>query len=860
MVDDQAGPLTDPVGWGPPLDAPRRSALGAVFAATGAAALISQVAWQRIIALHAGMDLESSATVVAAFLAGLGLGFLAGGAVADRCTRRRALLALAGSNLVVALYGVVSVWLLYDLYRHLARTLDPLPARMAFNAALLIVPTFFGGMGLPLMARVITTDVDGAGAQVGRFNALNTFGAALGALVANWFLLGMYGFAGSVRIAAGLHLLAALLYLAVRAVGWRGGAATRRARAMGAGVTVSMVVGTWLLADVFFGSIRRFGELHLPVAVASSVAVAALGWAIFLATGSAPNPAVEAGEPREAPASAPDLMDGARRPWPARTWYLVYGCTGAVALGFEVVVLRIVAGVMRSNTYTFGHVLGLYLAMLAVGGLLGSWLQPRVADQRRTFLWLQFSVGASALLGVVVVVSVLPHTPLSSTLHDWFVTDGFTDGFVAGLPTMALFGVGIPLVLLGLPVLAMGASHPFAQGLVTDDLAHLGDRTGRLMGANIVGNVVGTLVTTFVLVDRLGSGGSMRLLVLTLVVPGVAAVVLAPSRRRQVAGAVAVVGVVVATVVVAPSNQRLWRALSNPGARTVVVAEDRSCASAIEQFDDTDLRLTIGATSQNGYPFDDFHVLVGLLPVLQAPHAKTALAVGFGIGSTSYGMLAADQLDRVTSVELCGGNYRLAHGLAQQGLPEFVRLDTDPAHQELVGDGRRHLLVTHRTYDVITPDTVRPNAPGSGNLYSTQFQALIRDRLAPGGITSAWYPTFRSLNGVTTTFPYVLGLAVASYNGSHLYLASDAPLVYDRTELLARFDALPRSAFSAEQRASLRRTIATARVTCYTAGHVARRQRASDVNDDLFPRDEYVLANGGANGVIVQDRIVRTCR
>ena len=37
-------------------------------------ALCLQVVWQRVISIHGGVDLFSSATVVAAFMAGLGLG------------------------------------------------------------------------------------------------------------------------------------------------------------------------------------------------------------------------------------------------------------------------------------------------------------------------------------------------------------------------------------------------------------------------------------------------------------------------------------------------------------------------------------------------------------------------------------------------------------------------------------------------------------------------------------------------------------------------------------------------------------------------------------------------------------------
>ena len=55
-----------------PGDAPRRQIVVALFALTGFSALCLQVVWQRVISIHGGVDLFSSATVVAAFMAGLG--------------------------------------------------------------------------------------------------------------------------------------------------------------------------------------------------------------------------------------------------------------------------------------------------------------------------------------------------------------------------------------------------------------------------------------------------------------------------------------------------------------------------------------------------------------------------------------------------------------------------------------------------------------------------------------------------------------------------------------------------------------------------------------------------------------------
>jgi hypothetical protein len=64
---------------------------GLAFLLSGAAALLYQVAWQPILALHTGVGIESVAIIVAAFMAGPGLGSSAGGLLSPRLRPRTAL-------------------------------------------------------------------------------------------------------------------------------------------------------------------------------------------------------------------------------------------------------------------------------------------------------------------------------------------------------------------------------------------------------------------------------------------------------------------------------------------------------------------------------------------------------------------------------------------------------------------------------------------------------------------------------------------------------------------------------------------------------------------------------------------------
>jgi fucose permease len=69
-----------------------------VFFASGFAALVYQVIWQRLLTIFLGADVQSATLVVAAFMTGLGCGSLVGGQVADRVSRTCSVLCWAATT------------------------------------------------------------------------------------------------------------------------------------------------------------------------------------------------------------------------------------------------------------------------------------------------------------------------------------------------------------------------------------------------------------------------------------------------------------------------------------------------------------------------------------------------------------------------------------------------------------------------------------------------------------------------------------------------------------------------------------------------------------------------------------------
>ena len=745
-----------------------------LFAGTGFSALTLQVVWQRVISLHAGVDLFSITTVVSAFLAGLGLGSLLGGALADRLGPRRSLLAFAASNAVIGVFAWFSIWLFYDLYRSSVAAVDGVLSAFAFNFGLLIVPTTLMGLSLPLVARGLVERIDEAAPMVGRLYAVNTIGAGVGAGVSGWLLLGNLGFLGTVRLAGLLNLSAAILILTL----WK---------------TTS----------------RRSAQ---PVAPAAASRQPAAG-----------------------------------RPW---RWLGLYGLTGAVALGMELVFFRIIDALMRTNSYTFGHLLSLYLLLFGAGAAVASRLVRRTTRPARWFLGLQYGVGIAALTGLLLLIEVPARLGLSGPFDRHFAIGGYNSGGYRLDSTDELIRLGMvnlfgPLLIMGAPVVLMGMSFPFMQALVSERVETLGRRTGLLLFANVVGNVTGILLVGFVLLDRLGTSGSLRLLAGLLVLPGLGAAALAATRVRRVQLSVVAVGLLGAVLAVFPSNSQLWAYLHGTaeGENGFALAEDRACVTALKQVGTDDL-LYVNAASQNGYPFDDFHVLIGLVPTLIHQAPNHVLAVGLGIGATPYGMSRDRRVEHLDVVEICGGAVRLQGTLAARGAAESERLLDDQRVDLRVGDGRKFLLRAKEPFDVVTVDAVRPQSAFSGSLYSVQFFELVRSRLGAGGIVSGWIPTARVQNSITQAFPHVVRFTVASYHGAQFFLASERPIVFDRSTLLDRFRSLePDRWFSPSQTESIQDFLAVVEPVVVRDGRLPAVVGDADLNHDLMPRDEYFLNN-----------------
>ncbi|MBM3990904.1 MAG: spermine synthase [Planctomycetes bacterium] len=185
------------------------------YGLSGAAALIYQVVWQRWLVFTVGLSTVGIGIIVAGFLAGLGLGYLAGGRLADRLTPRAALGSFALLEVGIALCALASGPLLHG-WLPTVEGLGPRSPWLTFAVVfgLLLPPTFLMGASLPILSRSIAleTVLHQAG-FIARLYFVNTLGGAVAAAATALVLASTVGFDGAVRVGAALNLLCA-------ATGW----------------------------------------------------------------------------------------------------------------------------------------------------------------------------------------------------------------------------------------------------------------------------------------------------------------------------------------------------------------------------------------------------------------------------------------------------------------------------------------------------------------------------------------------------------------------------------------------------------------------------------------------------------------
>jgi len=450
--------------------------------------------------------------------------------------------------------------------------------------------------------------------------------------------------------------------------------------------------------------------------------------------------------------------------------------SGLTSLAYQTLWTRLLASGTGNSTYVFTLILALFLTGIALGAIAFNIVRPRIRN----------TVGLLAVAQLVVAALII--------IGGVWLLPGASTGVLAvnGTPGV-LFGAFFrTAALVVLPAtFVMGLSFPAASALVAGDDDEIGGRSGLLLASNTLGAIVGTFIVPFVVIPLIGSPSALALVAMLNAGLAVILALWGGLGGRVVRTAVAVGGAAMVVVLVGavalggffvdPSMARIQR----EGGTIVKSAEDEIASVQAGTDRSGNKHLWVTGTAMTLLTVDA--KMMPILPLIARPDAKDIAVVAFGMGSAFRAAvgagLNADAVELVPSVPKMFGTY----------YSDADKILAAPNGKVIVADGRNHIELTDRTYDIIVTDPPPPiESAGVSVISSADYYRAGKARLNPGGIMMQWVPwssqtmdeLLAHMRSFKSVFPEVA--IVFGPGGYGLFmLGSDEPITFDQADLEA---------------------------------------------------------------------------
>ena len=229
--------------------------------------------------------------------------------------------------------------------------------------------------------------------------------------------------------------------------------------------------------------------------------------------------------------------------------------------------------------------------------------------------------------------------------------------------------------------------------------------------------------------------------------------------------------------------------------REVVFFEDGlHAAVSVERTDLGDLAIKVnGKTDATAKGDARTQLMVGHVPLLLHPDPKEVLVIGLGSGMT-LGAVERYPVKAIEVVELEPAVVRAS---------ELFRPFTGDALNDrrvnlIVADGRNHLALSERQYDVIISQPSNPWVAGMANLFTREFFELSKKRLREGGVMCQWLHAYSMIPGDFKTIVATFQSVFPHMSLWEVKLGSDYLLIGSSEKLAIGYETL-RSRLSEER-------------------------------------------------------------
>ena len=706
---------------------------------SGCTALVYQTVWLRQFRLIFGASTAANAAVISIFMVGLGLGALILGRRVDR--HSSPLRFYAGIEVLVALSAAATPLILSGLDALYVATGGSLAmgtglatlARLGIAVIVLGLPTFAMGGSFPAVVKAIETSADASRRSVGLAYGMNTLGAVAGVALATFFLIEQLGNRWSLFLAVALNLVVAVVALRLA---------------------------------------RRAGRLP----------------------------------PHASPEISEDLARVSTESAVSSRFVLGAACSvGFVFFLMEIVWYRLLSPLLGGTSFAFGLILAVALAGIGTGGL-------GYAFRRRERVP---TLGGFAIVcGLEALLLAFP-----IALGDRIAVLAWLFRSSAESFAGQILGWIVVCVLVVFPVAVIaGFQFPMLIGLLGRGRKQVGRHVGTAYAMNTAGSILGAIAGGFGVLPLIGAVAAWKIAAVILLAVALFAMLLARSLESRGARpwATVVIALAAAGCLLAEGPTAGWRHSpigagrmnvvsplgvedENPevnwirdylqGRRRAMVWDVDGIESSIALGGDDAYAFIVNGKADGNARYDaGTQVMGGLTGALLHPDPRKALVIGLGSGSSAGWLAAVASIEKVDVIELEPAILGVAAACAPVN-ENVLENDKVTIH---IGDARELIRILDERYDVIFSEPSNPYRAGIASLYTVEFYAAARERLAQGGLFLQWLQAYEiDMETLRTIFASMLDVfphvEVWQTKAQDLLLVgAGSPPVLDRDRLAER--------------------------------------------------------------------------
>jgi spermidine synthase len=442
------------------------------------------------------------------------------------------------------------------------------------------------------------------------------------------------------------------------------------------------------------------------------------------------------------------------------------GLSGFFVLSLEQMWFRLAHLFLGGRIYVHSLVLAALLISLAIGAFLSPKLSKlKFTEQIPRMIYILLFAAISVAIGFMFFPQAIAYSvdlahPYHKTIHTVFFV---TFIFIAVIPGI-LLGLCFPL---SLKVIQTGMSTALGR---TRSLS-------KAIYINTFASVLGSLLATYVFFPVLGTVGSLKVLIGSLVVLALVGTwVFMPGRRKWevlLAGVGILIFIVIKPLSLNPAASSLFEAEDEFGYLAVLPLIEENPQSQMQRWAMFHNYSSLVAP----YGYGETSVVQNNLALFPAAFAKSlddVLVVGMGYGLTGEAFVKIPEAKEITSVEI------LPLVIKAQDRLTFKNNDylKDPRVHNIAADGRSYVALSNKKWDVLTVN-VDPYGTGTTHLMSDEFYKIARQHLKPGGVyAQLLFGSKTALQALIytakTNFPYYKIMPGYNYDGV-IFLGKNEP-------------------------------------------------------------------------------------